>query len=326
MNFQLGLPAFIHSLHGLQNLIQLSLSTTRHMPARLVFCSSISAALGTPAPAQIPEAPIKSLEQVSHTGYAASKLVGERIVQAAVENHGARATILRIGQVIGDTKAGVWNDTEAFPLIIRSAFTMGVMPEMDMTCQWLPVDTCAEAVLEIVGLREGERREAAATVKAGERLLFYNLLSPHTFSWTPDLCSALHATDLIPFENISFKDWLARVRSLSATTSSTTRGERNEAADPIRNPAIKLVDFFAEGFADERGGSEIVFEMSKAEEASVALRNSPKVIESGLLEKMIKVWMRKWIGKRACEDLASVKENLESSPKCYRDLGQITGT
>ncbi|KAF6229077.1 hypothetical protein HO133_007191 [Letharia lupina] len=298
VNFQLGLPSFIPSLHGLQNLIQLSLSGTLPMPARLIFCSSISVALGTPGPTRIPEAPIKSLEQVSQTGYAASKLVGEQIVQAAVENHGARATVLRIGQVVGDTKAGVWNDTEAFPLIIRSAVTMGVLPEMDTPCQWLPVDTLAEAVLEVVMLRDGQTSGAAAAVSGREGQLFYNLRSPHTFSWTPDLCSALHATDLSAFENVTFKDWLDRLRSLSADTHSSTGGKTSEAADPNRNPAIKLVDFFAENFAENNANSEVVFEIGEAEKASPALRNAPKVIESGLLGKMVEVWMERWMGKR----------------------------
>ena len=262
------------------------------MPARFVFCSSISAALGTPAPARIPEAAIQSLGQVSHTGYAASKLVGERIVQAAVDSHGARATVLRIGQVVGDTKAGIWKDTEAFPLIIRSAVTMNILPKIDMTCQWLPVDTLAEAVLEIAGLSDGQSETENG------RQLFYNVLSPHTFSWTPELGSALHATKLPAFEEISFKDWLTHLRSLSAIAAACININRSEAANPNRNPAIKLVDFFAEGFADEMGGSKIVFEISMAEEASTALRNASKVTESGLLEKMVEVWMKSWTGKK----------------------------
>ena len=280
------------------------------MPARFVFCSSISAALGTPAPARIPEAAIKALGQVSHTGYAASKLVGERIVQAAVENHGARATVLRIGQVVSDTKVGVWKDTEAFPLIIRSAVTMGILPKIDMTCQWLPVDTLAEVVLEIVGLSDEQSK-----IENG-RQLFYNVLSPHTFSWTPELGSALHTTNLSASEDISFKDWLAHLRSLSATTASCINTNRSEAADPQRNPAIKLVDFFAEGFADKTAGSEIVFEISMAEEASAALRNAPKVIESGLLKKTVEVWMKRWTGKKdtVLEELVSMDQNLKLSP------------
>lgn len=297
VNFQLGLPSFIPSLHGLQNLIQFSLSSTLPTPARLIFCSSISAALGTPAPARIPEAPIQSLEQVSQTGYAASKLVGERIIQAAVENHGASGTILRIGQVVGDTKAGVWNDTEAFPLMIRSAVSMGVLPEMEMACQWLPVDTLTEVVLEIAGLRDGETNDAAAAVNERGGQLVYNLLSPHTFSWTRDLCPALHATELPAFETVPFENWLAQLRNLSVTTFSVTGGKASEAAHPNRNPAIKLVEFFAANFAGNNADSEIVFESDEAEKVSPALRNAPKVIESGLLGKMVEVWIGKWMGR-----------------------------
>ena len=203
--------------------------------------------------------------------------------------------MLRIGQVVGDTEAGVWNDTEAFPLIIRSAVTMGVLPDMDMTCRWLPVDTLAKGVLEIAGLRVGEASGVAgAMIERGEQLV-YNLVSPHTFSWTPDLCSALHTTELSAFENVPFDHWLAQLRNLSVTTPSLTGGS---AADPNRNPAIKLVDFFADNFAGSNAGSEVVFEIGEAEKASPALRNAPRVIESGLLGKMVEVWMEKWVGKR----------------------------
>ena len=164
---------------------------------------------------------------------------------------------------------------------------------MEMACQWLPLDTLAESVLEIAGLRNGEMNGTAGTVKEREAQLVYNLLSPHTFSWTRDLCPALHATELPAFETVPFETWLAQLRSLSVTG-----GKVSEAADPNRNPAIKLVDFFAENFAGDNVDSEIVFEIDEAEKVSPALRDAPKVIESGLLGKMIKVWMRRWMGKR----------------------------
>ena len=290
VNFQLGLPSFIPSLQGLQNLIQLSLATSLPTPARFIFCSSIFAALGTTAPAHIPEAPINSLEQVSYTGYGASKLVGERIVQAAVEKYGAKATILRIGQAVGDTKAGTWNDTEAFPLIIRSAVTMGILPEIEMACKWLPVDTLAEAVLEIVGLSHGRvgTTSPSADIESKEQLV-YNLLSPHTFSWAGDLCPALLKTALPAFETVPFDEWLARLRSLSDTADTA-----GEAADPNRNPAIKLIEVFASDFAGNKVHTEVVFETEKAMQMSPALRSAPKVIESSLLEKMVEKWMKKW--------------------------------
>lgn len=176
---------------------------------------------------------------------------------------------------------------------------MGVLPEMDMTCRWVPVDTLAAGVLEIAGLKDGEASGAAIAGIRREEQLVYNLVSPHTFSWTPDLCSALRTTKLSAFENVPFQKWLAQLRSLSVTSPSLTGGgEISAAADPNRNPAIKLVDFFAENFAGDNAGSEIVFETGEAEKASPALRNAAKVIESGLLAKMAEFWMEKWMGKR----------------------------
>ena len=49
-------------------------------------------------------------------------------MQAAVEEAGANATILRIGQVVGDIKMGWWNDNEAFPVRSRNALTVGKLP------------------------------------------------------------------------------------------------------------------------------------------------------------------------------------------------------
>ena len=80
------------------------------------------------------EEPIMDFRQASDSGYTQSKLVGEYIVQTAVEDFGAIACNLRIGQVVGDTKLGLWNENEAPPLMIRSALTLGKLPALDMVC------------------------------------------------------------------------------------------------------------------------------------------------------------------------------------------------
>lgn len=67
-------------------------------------------------------------------GYARSKLVAERIIKAAAEKTGMVARILRIGQIIGDSEFGIWNTTEAIPLMIQSAVTLGVLPDLDEVC------------------------------------------------------------------------------------------------------------------------------------------------------------------------------------------------
>jgi nucleoside-diphosphate-sugar epimerase len=134
VNFQLGLRAFKPQLQILHSLLQLCLSVTNSQPAKLIFCSSISVALATAPPAYIPETAVVKIEQAQATGYARSKLVSERILEVAISSAGARAQVLRIGQVVGDTRHGLWNDSEAWPLVIRSALTLKTLPAFDMVC------------------------------------------------------------------------------------------------------------------------------------------------------------------------------------------------
>lgn len=328
VNFQLGLPSFSSSLQGLQNLLELSLATTSGpQPACLTFCSSISVALDATPPATIPELPIADLDQVSGTGYAASKLVGEKIVENAVRDADANANVVRIGQIVGDSHAGLWNDTEMVPLMIRSALTMGMLPQLDgERCCWLPVDVCAKAIVEIEGLGRpaepedgktevnGERTNLSDAKQGGKRLL-YNVSSPLSFRWNEDLLPALKKWGM-HFEAVPFSTWIERLRKLVAQTATAEENEdanrRDEssqngehsvelkttlaAADPEQNPALKLIDFFEESYAGDRAqqAGSITFAIDEATKASPSLRNTEGIIESGLLGKMLDVWMRKW--------------------------------
>lgn len=130
VNFNIPLQTFEPHLVGLQNLLKMSMSVHQPKPAQLFFCSSISTALNTPPPASIPDAAIEDFHDTSRTGYAQSKLVGEHMVLNAVRA-GARSYVLRIGQVVGDTENGVWNDNEFIPAMIRSALSMKALPTLN---------------------------------------------------------------------------------------------------------------------------------------------------------------------------------------------------
>lgn len=127
VNFNIALQSFERYVAELHNLLQFSLSVNRPEPAQVFFCSSISTALNTPTPATIPNALIKSSDWVSQTGYARSKYVGEHVVWNAARA-GARSYVFRIGQVVGDTHKGVWNDKEFLPMLIRSALILKALP------------------------------------------------------------------------------------------------------------------------------------------------------------------------------------------------------
>lgn len=129
VNFNIHLQSFVPQLERLRDLLDLSLSVRRPEPARLLFCSSIATAYNTPTPVIIPDAAIEDFGQAGSTGYAQSKLAAEHIVLNATRR-GARAYILRIGQVVGDTSHGLWNDNEFIPSVIRSALTLQILPRL----------------------------------------------------------------------------------------------------------------------------------------------------------------------------------------------------
>jgi thioester reductase-like protein len=132
VNFNLGVKSFENQhIRGAFNLLNLCLKTRTAAPARFFFCSSISAAAGTPLPAVISESYITDLTHAQNMGYARSKLVTENIVAAAARETGMTARVLRVGQIVGDTVTGTWNTTEAIPLMIRSANTLGVLPALE---------------------------------------------------------------------------------------------------------------------------------------------------------------------------------------------------
>ena len=132
VNFNLGVQSFEKQhIKGTFNLLNLCLSITTPLPANLFFCSSISAAAGTPLPATIQETYISDLSHAQSMGYARSKLVTETIIRAATDQTGMIARVLRVGQIVGDTRIGLWNSTEAISLMIRSAVTVGALPALE---------------------------------------------------------------------------------------------------------------------------------------------------------------------------------------------------
>lgn len=317
VNFQLGLLSFEPHVSGLHNLLKLSLSVPHPTCARLLFCSSISAAMGTPASGLIPEAPITDLAHAADMGYDRSKLVGEHVVRASVEKAGARATVLRIGQVVGDTEWGRWNENEQIPLVIRSALTMGCMPELDMSCEWLPVDVLATTILELARLSPpvlpdmmGNRMSnGTPAVPEKPNQLVYNILSPHSFPWTHSLLPALSHAGL-SFTPVPTSTWLHQLCSLSQSSSKND----NPAADPERNPALKLIDHFEKMFGIEgTGGGKVGFEIGKAVEDSRSLRESSSALKSGLIEKTLRWWMARWEQEEASTRIHAERKNEQGN-------------
>lgn len=297
VNFNLPFSTFKDQISTLYRLLQLSLSTRTPNPAHFIFCSSVSAASFSPSP--VPEAPLASFSYAADTGYGRSKLVAEKVIQKAVESAGAKASVLRIGQIVGDTlHHGIWSDNDAIPLMIRSALAIGALPAQDERCTWLPVDTVANSIVEIAGLGKKETLQADEddedVSSSIPEFYVYNVVNAHTFGWTEDFLPALRAGGL-HFETLAPKEWLQRLR--------------DSEQDAEKNPSIKLLEFWEKkiGTATQareknqqgekaRVGGDQTFDTARARGKSPALRSAPNIIAEGYVPIILKAWMEKWTG------------------------------
>ncbi|KAF2704788.1 male sterility protein [Pleomassaria siparia CBS 279.74] len=257
VNFNLGLSSFEKDcIAGVRHLLDLCHAVSGPTPASFDFCSSVSTVSRCP----IPEAPetLPELSWAQGMGYAQSKQVAENLCIKAAQTTGIRARVLRVGQIVADTVHGVWNATEGIPLMMQTALTVGALPRISETPSWTPVDIVAKAVVEI------SFSDAGAIVA--------NVTNAKTFRWTEDLLPALRNSGL-RFDEVEPKEWVRRLRTSSQ--------------DPVLNPPIKLVEFFASKYDKETFPvNKRTFETTTARKFSPSLDNAP-VLNQELVTKFV---------------------------------------
>ncbi|KAK5941028.1 putative NRPS-like protein biosynthetic cluster [Knufia obscura] len=158
VNFLISLRSFAPHFAGIQNLLNLCLSSTQRKPPRFVFCSSVASVSNYPALQKdvrnVPEDLQTDLSVSGSTGYARSKLTAELILANAATNVPSlrdQITAVRVGQLSADTNHGIWSASEAYPQILATAkMTDGMLPDLGIEerLTWLPVDVAAKAFVE----------------------------------------------------------------------------------------------------------------------------------------------------------------------------------
>jgi thioester reductase-like protein len=258
VNFNKDLSSFeADCIAGARNLMLLCLSARQPTPASFNFCSSVSTVVNTPSE-NVPETVPESFTTAQGMGYAQSKLVTENLVVRAAAETGMQARVLRVGQIVADTQHGIWNDTEAIPLMLQAATTIGALPMLDEAPRWLPVDNVATAMMDI-------------SLSSTSQMVF-NVVNPKTFHWTRDLLPALRDAGLA-FDEVSQRDW---VRCLRASNP-----------DPVLNPTIKLVEFFASKYDnDVKKRRNLRYVTAAAEKTSPQLGNVP-ALSTELVRKFV---------------------------------------
>ncbi|SJX62854.1 related to LYS2-L-aminoadipate-semialdehyde dehydrogenase, large subunit [Sporisorium reilianum f. sp. reilianum] len=148
VNFVASLSSFEpENIAGLSHLISLHrrlVATTR----AYTFCSSVASILGQRAKA-LDETLSTAPEDAVAMGYARSKWVVEQIVARRFASSQDGYRIVRIGQLCSDTLHGVWNESEAWPILTALSCQLGIFPDLHERLDWISTDVAAKSVLDI---------------------------------------------------------------------------------------------------------------------------------------------------------------------------------
>ncbi|EST08578.1 AMP-dependent synthetase/ligase [Kalmanozyma brasiliensis GHG001] len=215
VNFNMSISSFRSPIVGSVALINLVAGTPATLTPRYIYSSSVSAAMNTGSSVEESVAP--TIQQASPLGYGRSKWIVEQLC-AYAQHHvggGFDAVLARIGQMVGDRKAGVWNETEAMPLTIKSAQVVGCLPDLPGNISWQPVD---DSAFIIARLLLPERLQGVVHV-----------LNPATVPWR-QVVQMLRVNLGGEVEMVDPTEWVRRLEESDP--------------DPARNPTIKLLEFF----------------------------------------------------------------------------------
>lgn len=283
VNFSMRLSSFVKDhIAGLRNLLNFALASRNIQPPRFLFCSSTASVLGPDTTSPVPERSSHDPSSASPLGYSRSKWVAESICEQAHLHTRLqdRIAVLRIGQLCGDTESGIWNITEAWPLMLSSVRVTGSLPHLKgERLAWLPVDIAAEAVLQV-------SLSKTLNVTDGSDIPVYHLLNPATQSTWADLLIWLQKISP-PFDIVSPPSWVSQLDNLTGEVA--------------KHPARKLLGLWKGAYCNEdakqgKQKEEMVFDMTETKRVAAVMRDVKPIGE----DQFQKIW--EWINREMMGD------------------------
>ncbi|KAL8779128.1 MAG: hypothetical protein Q9213_007089 [Squamulea squamosa] len=269
VNFTARLRSFEKDhIAGLSHLLRLSLAAPqRAEPIRFLFLSSTASVTNTPTSKYpIAERVSSNPDDASPLGYSRSKWVAENICdafhtriartdhQAGSGNYIPRIAILRIGQLTSDTSAGIWNMSEAWPLMLSTAPVLHALPDLKrQALDWLPVDSAAQAVLDVAAAMKDDG------TGADDRCPVFHILNRYsTPTWSDLLDCIKKQSPALELEILPPREWLQKLEGCEG-----------------KLPAKKLVGLWKGGFAEGDEGKDeqhVRFDLERSKEVSATMR------------------------------------------------------
>ncbi|OCH88468.1 L-aminoadipate-semialdehyde dehydrogenase [Obba rivulosa] len=259
VNFLLGVDSFDEHLGGVVNLINLCFQSNTPTQARFFFSSSIATqgASSGIVPEDFSQSPATALQ----SGYGHSKWVAEKICEHAAKLNVTNIRVLRIGQLVGDTTNGVWNETEAWPLMFKTAETIGALPHLDEELSWIPIDVAARAITEI------------ATHPLLPDGAVYHIVNPQFTNWDAILAGLRSAG--LKFDTVAPELWLGLL-------------DKSDAS-PEQNPTRKLLSYYQNRIARKSDRKQIRFSVNATTVLSDSIGNC-----AAIPENLVQKWVDNW--------------------------------
>ncbi|PQE32867.1 NRPS-like enzyme protein [Rutstroemia sp. NJR-2017a WRK4] len=234
---------------------------------------------------RVPEVVFEDWSLPQGAGYGQAKFVAERLLAAACRDVGIPTAIYRVGQIAGPTTdKGKWNESEWFPLILRSSMYLKVLPSTLGPVEdvdWIPVDVLGRVVQELVVGSKISNVEPVEDEKLEPAV--YHLVNPKSTTYTESVLPCVASQLELP--DVPFEEWVERLRESAADAQAT---------DVERNPAVKLLEFFESLVDMEKvGRSQVWLDTTRAVEDSKVLREMDVVSGTHMVN-----WLRQWgLGK-----------------------------
>ena len=175
--------------------------------------------------------------------------------------HG-RIKIVRVGQLTGDTENGIWNMSEAWPLMLSTAKELKCLPVIKQRLDWLPLDVAARAVVDLAFQRQEEKTQQVS--------VYHVVNSTEQNDWE-DLLRWLKEIRDESFEVVEPGIWLDKLEALES------------------HPAKKLLWLWEKAFRNQNGMDSVELSVNRTMRASKALREFIGVDEP--LTRKIWAWL-----------------------------------
>ncbi|KAA1471161.1 acetyl-CoA synthetase-like protein [Dentipellis sp. KUC8613] len=266
VDFNVSLRSNEPILAGVRHIIDLALSSPHPTLPHILFTSSISVVRNLPSDYLAPEHPLPNAIVALGNGYSESKWVAEQILERAARETGLPVTIVRVGQLSGDSTHGHWNVKEWVPALVRGGQILGSLPMRNERVTWLPIDVAATALLDMLHSTEP----------------ILHLVHPQPTHWESIFRRVSTRLGGLPL--IRYGEWVERLRDAASKDIYATDGESDDARP---NPAAVLMEFF------ERGeyGEDVPLATEKAVKVSKTLREA-KPIDDEDVDRFMEHWKK----------------------------------